>query len=106
LQRIGTIGPHRLIEAEALARKAGNLRAQNMVMLGAAADVLGLSFDDLSQIVAESFARKGPRVVEVNLQALQLGRMAGQLYQEYLDKGMSPSEARTRAVELPEEALR
>jgi indolepyruvate ferredoxin oxidoreductase beta subunit len=106
LQKISSIGPHRLIEAEALARKAGNLRAQNMVMLGAAADVLGLAFDDLTQIVSESFARKGQRVVEANVKALEYGRRAGRVYQECVDKGMSPTDARAKATDLPEDALR
>lgn len=64
------------IEADALAREAGTLRARNVVMVGAASRFLPLSTERLSAAVEHAFAAKGRRIVEINLRALRLGRDA------------------------------
>jgi indolepyruvate ferredoxin oxidoreductase beta subunit len=70
--------PHAiLIDAERLAREAGSARAVNMVMVGAASNVLPVAPEAIEQYIQERFASKGARVVEQNLKAFRAGRDAG-----------------------------
>ena len=69
--------PHAVvIDAETLARRAGSVRAVNMVMVGAASAVLPLDPGLLERYIAAWFTSKGPQVVDQNLQAFRAGREA------------------------------
>lgn len=63
-----------VIEAEQLASEAGSGRAQNMVMLGAAAVFLPLKIDYLRKAIEEFFSNRGEKMVAINLKAFELGR--------------------------------
>jgi indolepyruvate ferredoxin oxidoreductase beta subunit len=76
LRRIRERPAHIILDAEKLAREAGNVKAVNSVMLGAASDRLIIPWQKLRDKVAEFFARKGEKVVEQNLKAFDLGRAA------------------------------
>lgn len=65
-----------LLDADALAREAGNVKAANMVLVGAAVKYLPLKPESLEQAIAELFARKGEAVVQANLKAFRHGREA------------------------------
>ena len=65
-----------LIDAEGLAKKAGNMRAANIVMVGAASPMLPLKEESLLFYIEESFKAKGEKMVEINKKAFQLGRDA------------------------------
>lgn len=67
---------HRLVQAESLAREAGNLKATNMVLVGAACRDLPISEKALAQSVHDTFAKKDPRLVDINMKALKLGEEA------------------------------
>lgn len=67
-----------LVDAEVLARQAGSARAVNMVMVGAASNVLPLDPAAIEHQIQQRFAAKGERVVEMNLHAFRAGRQAGQ----------------------------
>ncbi|HNT29743.1 MAG TPA: 2-oxoacid:acceptor oxidoreductase family protein, partial [bacterium] len=70
--------PHTLvIPAEQLAKEAGSLKAQNMVMLGAAAPFLNLQPDLLKKHVTTLFVRRGETILQANLQAFQRGYEEG-----------------------------
>jgi indolepyruvate ferredoxin oxidoreductase beta subunit len=70
--------PHAvLLDAERLARQAGSARAVNMVMVGAASNVLPVAADAIERQIAERFASKGSAIVEQNLAAFRAGRAAG-----------------------------
>jgi indolepyruvate ferredoxin oxidoreductase beta subunit len=62
-----------LVDAIALARKAGSHRAANVVVLGACAALLPVEVDTLESCVAAAFAPKGERMVETNLEAFAAG---------------------------------
>ncbi len=66
-----------VVDAERLAREAGSSRAQNMVMLGAAAAFLPLDTRHLRTAIEELFSRRGEKLVAVNMRAFELGREAG-----------------------------
>lgn len=64
-----------LLDVEQLAKEAGApLQSANMVLLGAAAPVLGLPYEQLEEGIRRIFTRKGEEVVAKNLAALEAGR--------------------------------
>jgi indolepyruvate ferredoxin oxidoreductase beta subunit len=65
-----------VVDAEKLARDAGSARATNMVMVGAATYLLPIKAEAIETAVRSIFARKGEKVVEVNLRALRAGQEA------------------------------
>ncbi|TKJ28234.1 hypothetical protein CEE39_10255 [bacterium (candidate division B38) B3_B38] len=79
---------HILIDAERLARRAGSARAQNMVMMGAAAPHLPVEVDDLQQSITEAFAPKGEAIARLNLLAFEYGKQAGEFYEGCLQQGI------------------
>lgn len=69
--------PHAvLVDAETLARGAGSTKAVNMVLVGAASNVLPVAVDTIEQQIEARFASKGVTVVEQNLKAFHAGRDA------------------------------
>jgi len=62
-----------LLDADALAREAGNVKAANMVLVGAAAKYLPLESAALEKAIQELFSRKGEAVVEANIKAFRHG---------------------------------
>lgn len=77
LEAIRRLPKSRVVESESLAREAGNLKAVNMVLVGAALDALPVKGETVEESVRTIFGRKDPRLVEINLKALSLGRRAG-----------------------------
>ena len=71
-----------LIDADSIAKKAGNIRAANMVMLGAAADHMKLNNDHLLKAIELIFERKGDRIIQLNRDAFEMGREAALSYQK------------------------
>jgi len=65
-----------IVDSEALAKEAGSVRSQNMVMLGAASPDLILSEELLREYIRALFASKGEKLVETNLEAFRLGQEA------------------------------
>ena len=74
LAEIRKIARVRLIDAEAIARKSGNVRTANLVLIGAAMDLLPISPDAIEKEIIELFSRKGESVVQANLKAFEAGR--------------------------------
>lgn len=68
--------PHQvIIDADAIAKEsAGNVRASNFVMLGAASPFIEIPFEYLEEGIRSIFARKGEEIVAMNLKALRAGR--------------------------------
>ncbi len=68
--------PHRIVlDADKIAEAAaGNNRAGNLVMLGAASPFIDIPFEYLAEGIRTIFNRKGENVVAMNLKALQAGR--------------------------------
>ena len=73
LERIRATGEHRLVEATSLARQAGNVKAANMVMVGAVSNLLPVSEDQLIAKIRTRFAGLGDNVLAVNIEAFHLG---------------------------------
>jgi indolepyruvate ferredoxin oxidoreductase beta subunit len=82
-----------LVDSHLLARAAGNLRAQNMVVVGAAAPLLDFPDSTLEKYVETLFAGKGQKTVDVNIRAYRLGRAAGLFFRGLVDGGLGVAEA-------------
>jgi len=65
---------YRILDAETIAKQAGNTRAANVCLLGAAADLLPLKPDSLKKEIETYFSAKGEAVVQANLSAFEEGR--------------------------------
>jgi indolepyruvate ferredoxin oxidoreductase, beta subunit len=70
------------VDSDRLAKAAGSGRAQNTVMIGAAAPWLPLKPEILEVFIKQLFAAKGEHVVGVNLKAFQLGLQFGLFWAE------------------------
>jgi indolepyruvate ferredoxin oxidoreductase beta subunit len=62
-----------VLDVEAIAKKAGSVRAANIVMLGAATPFLGIDYAKIEEGVRRIFNRKGEEVINMNLKALKAG---------------------------------
>jgi indolepyruvate ferredoxin oxidoreductase beta subunit len=65
-----------VVDAEKLAKEAGTVKAQNIVLLGAASSFLILKEKSLRQTIEALFRGRGPTVLEANLKAFELGQKA------------------------------
>ena len=62
-----------VLDVESIAKKAGTVRAANIVMLGAATPFIGIDYETIADGICSIFARKGDEIVEMNLKALKYG---------------------------------
>jgi indolepyruvate ferredoxin oxidoreductase beta subunit len=65
-----------IVDSERLAKEAGTVKAQNIVLLGAAARFLILREEGLKAMIEALFKGRGAPVLEANLKAFELGRKA------------------------------
>lgn len=72
---------HIMIDATQIAKKIGNSKAANMVLLGAASSLLPISEDSLLDAIKALFKRKSERIIELNIEAFNAGKqMAAEKY--------------------------
>jgi indolepyruvate ferredoxin oxidoreductase beta subunit len=76
LGRIREIEGSLVLDSEALAKEAGTSKAQNTVVLGAAAKFLAVAEESLLEYIKVLFAPRGDKVLSANLRAFDLGRKA------------------------------
>ncbi len=74
IKAIEGLARSRVVAAAELARKAGSIRAVNMVIVGAASAFIPIAPDRMERSIAELFGAKEASVVEVNLRAFAAGR--------------------------------
>ncbi len=75
-EEVGKLGNNIMIDSEAIAKELGNVRASNIVMLGAASAFLDIPMEKLEDGIKFIFGKKGEEVVNLNLEALRAGRKA------------------------------
>jgi indolepyruvate ferredoxin oxidoreductase beta subunit len=64
------------INADGIAKEVGNLKASNMVMLGAASSFIEVPSDKIEEGIAEIFKSKGPDIIQLNIKAFRKGKAA------------------------------
>lgn len=82
-----------LVDTGAVAKAAGNLRAQNMVAVGAASPLLDFSDEQLLKFVRRLFAAKGEKIVAVNERAFRFGKAVGAFYRGLVEAGLPARDA-------------
>lgn len=80
INEIKKIDHHVVLDADQIAKDNASARAMNIVVLGAAADVIGLDYAKLEEGIHFIFDRKGEEVVQANLKALKAGKDFAQNY--------------------------
>jgi indolepyruvate ferredoxin oxidoreductase beta subunit len=65
-----------IVDSEKLAKEAGTVKAQNVVLLGAAASFLIIKEGSLLGTIEALFRDRGPTILESNLKAFALGKKA------------------------------
>jgi indolepyruvate ferredoxin oxidoreductase beta subunit len=65
-----------IVDSEKLAKEAGTVKAQNIVLLGAASSFLILKPESLLKTIDDLFRGRGTPVLEANLKAFDLGKSA------------------------------
>jgi indolepyruvate ferredoxin oxidoreductase beta subunit len=65
-----------VVDSEKLAKEAGTVKAQNIVLLGAASSFLILKPGSLLKTIDDLFRGRGLPVLEANLRAFELGKKA------------------------------
>jgi indolepyruvate ferredoxin oxidoreductase beta subunit len=93
LNQLATFPNCILVDGGLIAKAAGNLRAQNMVAVGAASSQLDFDEELLLKYVETLFKRKGEKIVEVNQRAFRFGRRAGLFFRGLVDAGMAIPDA-------------
>jgi len=76
LARIRALPGSVVVDSEALAKEAGSSRAQNTVMLGAAAKFLMPGQESLRRFIRVLFEKRGDKILDANLKAFELGQAA------------------------------
>jgi indolepyruvate ferredoxin oxidoreductase, beta subunit len=79
------------INGTRLALKAGSVKVQNVVVLGAAASYLPLPAELLETQLRTLFAPKGERIVKANLNAFRIGDAASRFTAALLAGGVAPA---------------
>ncbi len=80
-----------LFNGSLLARKAGSPKAQNIVALGVASARFPYPAELFEKHIATLFSAKSERLVNINLNAFKLGKVASTFHGRLLDGGVSPA---------------
>ncbi|MBO7486593.1 MAG: indolepyruvate oxidoreductase subunit beta [Spirochaetaceae bacterium] len=70
---IDSLPDSRILKTAELAKEAGNIKCENMVLIGAALEYMPIKKETVLQAVRDRFEKKDPALVEANAKALELG---------------------------------
>jgi indolepyruvate ferredoxin oxidoreductase, beta subunit len=73
MEEIAKVQHHVALDAETTAKETGSAKAANIVILGAATPFLGMAYDKIEEAIRFIFRKKGDKIIDLNLRALQAG---------------------------------
>lgn len=79
-----------LVNGNKIAREAGSGRAQNMVILGAAAPYIPLEQSVMEEFIGVLFGQKGEKMVQTNVNAFRYGLANGQFFANAMEVKAEP----------------
>lgn len=90
-----------------IAEQLGTSLMKNMVALGASAAVLGLMPDSFREVVSELFHKKGPTVIDKNMEAISRGAAAYQTLSDgsIKDFQLKPADGKKRMFMIGNDAI-
>ncbi|MBI9105688.1 MAG: indolepyruvate oxidoreductase subunit beta [Spirochaetales bacterium] len=74
LKNVEATGVAVVIDAKAIAKESGNMRASNMAMVGAASSYLPIKQDIIEEAIKQMFRSKGETIIQQNIKAFRIGR--------------------------------
>jgi indolepyruvate ferredoxin oxidoreductase beta subunit len=72
IEQLESSGVSLVIDAKAIAKESGNMRAANMAMIGAASKYLPVDKEKIEEAIKNMFESKGEKIVEQNISAFRL----------------------------------
>jgi len=75
---------HIIINATEIAKKLGNSKAANMVLLGAASSLIPLSEESILAAIKKLFEKKSERIINLNIEAFQSGKKLAKEYTDFV----------------------
>lgn len=69
---------HMIVDATEIAKKIGNSKIANIVLLGAASAMIPLSEESLIEAIRKLFQHKSERIIKLNLEAFDEGKKVAQ----------------------------
>ena len=72
-----------IINATEIAKKLGNSKAANMVLLGAASSLIPLSEESMLASIRKLFQKKSERIINLNIEAFQTGKKIAKDYTDF-----------------------
>ena len=91
LKRLGDFPRLVLVNGNKIAREAGSGRAQNMVILGAAAPYLPLEQAVMEEFIGVLFGKKGEKMIQTNVKAFRYGLANGKFYANAMEVKADPT---------------
>ena len=79
-EKIKSYSNHIIINATDIAKKIGNSKAANMVLLGAATALIPLTEENLLVAIKNLFQHKSGRIINLNLEAFKAGKKIAKDY--------------------------
>jgi indolepyruvate ferredoxin oxidoreductase, beta subunit len=74
MEEIARVPHHVAIDADAMAKDLGSVKAANIVILGAASPFLGMEYGKIEDAIRFIFRKKEEKIIDMNLAALKAGR--------------------------------
>jgi len=93
LQKIREVPSHTLLDAERLAAEAGSERVTNLVMLGAAGDLLGFDSNTWLETINMLWERTYPDLARIGMTAFQYGHDAAVFYRSLIESHVEVHDA-------------
>lgn len=75
---ISSLPKGKVVDSAELAKKAGNAKSENMVLVGAALEFIPVKKQTIEDSIKARFAEKDPKLVDINIAALELGQASVQ----------------------------
>ncbi len=73
-----------IINATEIAKKMGNSKAANMVLLGAASSLIPLSEESMLTAIKNLFKNKSEKIINLNIEAFQSGKKIAKEYTDFV----------------------
>jgi len=74
---------HIILNATEVAKKLGNSKIANMVLLGAASSIIPLSDESMVQAIRNLFKHKSEKIINLNIEAFETGKQLAKDFTEF-----------------------